>query len=324
MKTLGKEENLFSDEFLNSIWIFYEGKLSARTKKEYYNVIRGFVKVTGTDPLKINQKDVDIYYNYIENRLQSGRLSYSTALMRFSVMRTLCDYIRYKKQSEGQEYINYFNKIKLPDIDKTLLPEVLPASSDLNGLLKAAKDAGDNTAFLLFSLVIKCGLTSSEISNLDAESLVIDMNHSFCIQFPSRNGLSRIIKLPDDVCELLMAYIDSYHIFKGPLFLNKRGNRMKVRDAERLLKKYVQAGIQKNTIEKPFTLQSMRHAAFKYMLMGGADEKETARYGGITDKWMFRYRRVTRTNLELNAADFSIIRINSGEAHPKNRVPDQN
>lgn len=322
METKENNSKIFSDEFLNSIWIFFEGNLSLRTKKEYYNVIQGFVKITGKDPLKISQNDVDTYYKYIENRLQSGRLSYSTALMRFSVMRTLCDYIRHKKKLEGHEYINYFNDISMPDIDKTLSPEILPSSGDLNGLLKAAAEAKDDTAFLIFSLVIKCGLTSSEISNLDADALVIDMNDAFCIQFPSRKGLSRIIKLPDDICRLLITYIDSHQIFTGPLFLNKRKNRMKVRDAERLLKKYIENGMHNNDIKKPFTLQSMRHAALKYMLMGGASEKDTARYGGITKKWMSRYRRVTNTNLELNAADLSIIRIYPEKPHSKMEVPE--
>lgn len=70
--------------------------------------------------------------------------------MRISVMRSLCEYIRYRREQQGISYYNYFNDIIVPDQDKTLLEENLPTDSEINALLELAADADDDTAFLVF------------------------------------------------------------------------------------------------------------------------------------------------------------------------------
>ena len=165
----GSKEVVLSDEFINTIWIFFKSKLSKRTQQEYFAVIKSFVKITGKDPLKITQQACEQYVTYLRTRMESNRLSYTTALMRVSVMRTLCEYIKYTMNEKGYDYINYFNDISLPDIDKTLKEDMLPSTDELNNLLELTKNNSDSMAFLIFSLIIKCGLTSSEISNLNIE-----------------------------------------------------------------------------------------------------------------------------------------------------------
>jgi integrase len=172
-----------------------------------------------------------------------------------------------------------------------------------------AQKNNDDKAFLLFSLAVKCALTSSELSSLNAEYIVIDAKDRLCIQFPVKNKTSRIIRLPDDISSLLNKYIDDNRIFEGAVFLNNRNTRLKVRDAQRILNRYIEEGIKDNTISHHFTFQDMRHAAFSYMLQGGATEAEVAQYGGITTKWLPRYRQVMNFSDESNTADYSIIQI---------------
>lgn len=313
-KTLQSEttspfNDAFSDEFSSSIWTFYETNLSERTRKEYLNVIRNFIKTTQTDPLKLTQKSAETYTAYLTQRVNAGKLSYSTALMRISVMRSLCEYIRFRREQQGTSYYNYFNDIVMPDVDKMLSESSLPADNEINALLELAHEAGDEKAFLIFSLAVKCGLTSSEISMLDIEYIVLDMQERFCIQFPEKKKTRRIIRLPQDISSLLNAYIDNNGISEGAVFLNQRATRLKVRDAERILNKYIEQGIEKNKIFHHFTFQDMRHTAFKYMLSGGASEDEVARYGGITAKWISRYRRIVHDRDALDTADYSIIKI---------------
>ena len=52
-----------SDEFNSSIWTFYQTNLSARTRKEYLNIIRNFTKLTKTDPLKLTKEAAECYIN---------------------------------------------------------------------------------------------------------------------------------------------------------------------------------------------------------------------------------------------------------------------
>ena len=305
----GSKEVVLSDEFINTIWIFFKSKLSKRTQQEYFAVIKSFVKITGKDPLKITQQACEQYVTYLRTRMESNRLSYTTALMRVSVMRTLCEYIKYTMNEKGYDYINYFNDISLPDIDKTLKEDMLPSTDELNNLLELTKNNSDSMAFLIFSLIIKCGLTSSEISNLNIEYIVLDINNNICINFQPKKGVSRIIKLPDDISKLIDKYIEANNIYEGAVFLNKRHTRLKVRDAERILNKYILIGQENGLIKKHFTMQSMRHASIQYMLKGGASEQAVANYTGITTKWMSRYRRVVNSALLADAADYNIIEI---------------
>lgn len=300
---------MISDQFMNTIWVFFEASLTPRTRKEYYNVVRNFDKITGHDPLKLTQDEAMNYYNYLLKRIENNQLSYTTGLMRLSVMRSLCEFIRYHHENHGLTYTNHFTNISLPDIDKTIHPEELPLEEEINSLLKLAKDQQDSKAFLVFSFVIKCGLTSNEISSLNVEYIVMDRDKHLCIQFPSKRRKSRVIKLPDELAILLNQYIENEERLEGAVFINKRKNRMKIRDAERLLKKYIVLGIEQGLIRNPFTLQTLRHAAFSYMLKGGASEDAVAEYGGITTKWMNRYRQVTTLETKVQAIDYSIISI---------------
>lgn len=307
------KEVVLSEEFINTIWIFFKSKLSKRTQQEYFAVIKGFVKITGKDPLKITPEACEKYIQYLKTRMENNRLSYTTALMRVSVMRTLCEYIRYTMNERGYEYINYFNDISLPDVDKTLSENMLPSIDELNNLLELTKKNNDNMAFLIFSLIIKCGLTSSEISGLNIEYIVLDINNNICINFPPKKGISRIIKLPSDISKLIDTYVEANSIYEGAIFLNKRHTRLKVRDAERILNKYILIGQENGLIKKHFTMQTMRHASIQYMLKGGASEQAVADYTGITTKWMSRYKRVVNSALLADAADYNIIEIKDND-----------
>lgn len=311
-KTVGSQtgsEISENDEFLYSIWNFFAANLSERTRKNYYNIVKNYIKTVGHTPMKLSEKDAETYFNDLTNRLNSGRLSYSTALMRMSVMRGLCDYIKLKNNREGKSYTNYFKDYILPDTDKTITEEKLPKESELAAVLELAAEYNDDTAYLIFSLVLKCGLTSSEVCSLKTEYLLYDTDECLCIHFPEKKRISRIIKLPSDITQLLLKYISAHRISTGSIFYNKRGTPLKMRDAERLLKKYVNMGISENRVSSGFTLQDMRHAAFKYMLLGGADEAAVAGYAGITTKWMSRYRQIVNERTRQNAADFSTLTI---------------
>ncbi|MDO5403739.1 MAG: site-specific integrase [Eubacteriales bacterium] len=309
---------MISDKFMNTIWVFYEANLTPRTRKEYINVVKNFDKCIGHDPLTLTEAEAMRYYNFLLEKISNRRLSYTTGLMRLSVMRSLCEFIRYHHENHGLYYINHFASISLPDIDKTIKQESLPTEDELNTLLKLSSENNDRKAFLIFSLIIKCGLTSNEISSLNIEHIVIDNNNNMCIQFPLKKRQKRIIKLPTEIALLINQYIDSNQINEGPVFINKRKTRMKIRDAERLFNKYIQLGMDNNMINNAFTMQTLRHAAFVYMLKGGASEDEVAKYGGITTKWMTRYRRVVTNETNSQAIDYSIISIKPSIKRPIN------
>ncbi len=297
------------DEFLYSIWNFYAANLSPRTSRNYYNIVKGYIKFTGKTPLKLTFEDADKYNQYLIERVKIGKLSYATAVMRISVMRSLCEYIRIHQNKLNIDYTNHFNDIILPDADKTIYEENIPSAEELNELLSYVKKTGDESSYLIFALVIKCGLTSSEVCNLNYEYLVFDSKDHLCISFPAKKRISRIIRIPSDISKLIINYINNNSINAGPLFFNKHNTQLKVRDAERILKKYIEECMQHCSVMSTFTLQQMRHAALKYMLQGGASEENVAKYCGITTKWMSRYKRIVEDSAVITTADMSVISI---------------
>ena len=149
---------MISAKFEDEIWIYFQTNLRARTRKEYWNVISSFDKLTGHDPLKLTRKDAMNYYNNLIEKVNSGRLSYNTAVMRLSVMKSVCTFIETYTINHGKRYVNYFESMSLPEQDKILPKDAIPDTKEIDNLLSAALDANDNKAFLIFSLVIKMGL----------------------------------------------------------------------------------------------------------------------------------------------------------------------
>ena len=95
--------SVFTNEFLYSIWNFFAANLSERTRKNYYNIVRGYIRITGHNPDELTHSDADKYFNELVTKMNAGKLSRTTAIMRLSVMKSLCDYIQYKN---NKLYVN--------------------------------------------------------------------------------------------------------------------------------------------------------------------------------------------------------------------------
>ena len=313
-----KSENTreLTDEFLYSIWNFFAANLSDRARKNYYNIVKAYVKVTGHTPDEMTHSDADKYFNDLVTKMNSGKLSRSTAIMRLSVMKSLCDYIKHRKNMAGQVYTNFLRDYTIPDSSKILSEDEIPTEEEINYLFEKGKKNNDDTFVCILSLVVKCGLTTSEICRITNDSIMTEKRGILCIKIRESKKVSRIIKLPSDVSKIMKKYLKKHDnitvcVDSTPkyIFFNKRGTNLKPRDAERILKSYVDQGIYDKVIKKEFTLQSLRHAAIKYMLMGKLSEDEVAAYCGITSKWLPRYERVVSEGNYITSADYSVISI---------------
>lgn len=308
---------MITEEFENKIWIYFQTNLSPKTRKEYWNIIKNFDKITQKDPLHMDAEASDKYYKYLVDQVKKKKLSYSTALTRLSSMRSICNFIEFNQHNHGNiDYTNYLKDYSLPDIDKTIEKEAIPSSAEINTILELMISENDLKAFLITSLVVKCGLTNSEVCSLDYNNIMCDTKGDLCIQIPSRPIKGKLIKparvlhIPDDISKILDNYININKITDGCLFINKRKNRIKIRDTERMLLKYVNKCIEDKKISTAFTMQSLRHASFSYMLQGGATYEQVASYGGISTKWMNRYHLITSQSTENQAVNYSVITIN--------------
>lgn len=301
---------MISTKFEDEIWIYFQTNLSPRTRKEYWNVVRDFDRLTGHDPLKLTRKEALNYYNTLIEKVNAGRLSYNTAVMRLSVMKSVCTFIETYTVNHGRRYVNYFESMSLPEQDKILPKDAVPDAKEIDNLLSAALESNDNKAFLIFSFVIKMGLTNQEICSLNKEFICRDKEGHLCFNMPPKNHVSRFLIIPDDLGTLLDTYIEAENIQSGAIFLNLRKNRIKMRDTERLLASYTEELVKARKLRKHYTMQTLRHAAISYMLIGGASKDEVAAYTGVTGKWMNRYDKIIADNVINAAANYNIININ--------------
>lgn len=301
---------MISTKFEDEIWIYFQTNLSPRTRKEYWNVVRDFDRLTGHDPLKLTRKEALNYYNTLIEKVNASRLSYNTAVMRLSVMKSVCTFIETYTVNHGRRYVNYFESMSLPEQDKILPKDAVPDAKEIDNLLSAALENNDNKAFLIFSFVIKMGLTNQEICSLNREFICRDKEGHLYFNMPPKNHVSRFLIIPDDLGKLLDTYIEAENIQSGAIFLNLRKNRIKMRDTERLLASYTEELVKARKLRKHYTMQTLRHAAISYMLIGGASKDEVAAYTGVTGKWMNRYDKIIADNVINAAANYNIININ--------------
>ena len=54
---------MISVKFEDEIWIYFQTNLSSRTRKEYWNIVKDFDRLTGHDPMKLTRKEALNYYN---------------------------------------------------------------------------------------------------------------------------------------------------------------------------------------------------------------------------------------------------------------------
>ena len=112
------------------------------------------------------------------------------------------------------------------------------------------------------------------------------------------------------LCKILFKYILAEKNNPRAIITNIRKNRIKMRDTERLLASYTDKLVKAKKLRKHYTMQTLRHAAISYMLMGGASKDEVASYTGVTGKWMNRYDKIIADNVINVAANYNVININ--------------
>jgi len=301
-----------SKEFNDKIWIYFETNLKARTRKEYYNVVAHFTKCVGHDPYYLTLEDTKTFYEDLLTKINKEKLSYSTAVMRYSVMRSICDFIENYKINHGEEYTNYFKEFSLPEQDKTIKEEDLPSLKDIDLVLNKCIKCNDYRAFTIFSLCLKLGLTNTEVCHLTMENVLLVDEEHLALSLNNNKRIRRILELDTDLSKILDKYLSDYEIAHGPLFYNNRNNQIKMRDTERLLQKYIDMVNTPKERIAPFTMQSLRHIAMIMLLKGNVSKENVAKFGGITTKWMNRYERIVNKNdVDINGR-MSIISINPG------------
>ena len=298
-------ESYLSPIFNNDIWPMFSRSLNtAKSKADYYAVVRDISRYTKKDFLEIKESDAQGYFNHLLILTSNGKQSVKTVKVKLARLKSVSNFIlrhSYLFELQLTYTKNPFLRITMPQTEDYLLKKNVPDIEELNHILAQAES--DPQLYLILSMMIRCGISAGEICMLKFEDFVRDDSGAVGIEYCYRS-VKRYIKLPDDVLEQIREYIgDSDVSHSAYLFHNRRGNQLRIRDLERLYLKYVPAS------EDPhFTLSDIRNGSAAYMLVCGAPADKVAEYIGIAPEWMRRFDRII-PELHSAAVDYSNIRI---------------
>lgn len=293
--------------FENTIWPAFSQKLkSDKSCRNYRGIVNDFYRVTGKSFENCTKDDALMYDKYLSELEYSdspSHIKHSTHVSRISCLRSLSDFIVKCNFIDGYE--NPFLYIVIKAEDSELDEYDIPTIEDMEHLFDAA--ASSPRDFLIFLLAGKCALSTSQICSLKMSDLAYDDDGELS-GLTLRNGsYSHTILLTDDVMPALRNYLAT----KTPsdaLFVNKAHKPIKPRDLQRLVKSYT-TKLNGFLCKKDFTIAELRHAAIKYMLMGGATDEEIAFSTGAATPGMYsRYNKVSRDDMA-KAVSYSILSV---------------
>ncbi len=227
--------------------------------------LRGFSDYT----VKAYASDICDFLNFLEewglglsreslwkyrNALSSRGYSKSSVARKLSSLRAFLRFLR--RRGYLEESLERF--LRNPRSGKPL-PKAL-SKEEVERLIDAAVDVRERAIVeFLYATGVRVGeLVSLNWSDIDWENEVV--------RVIGKGGKERIVPIGSKALEALRAY-GAQSGMSGPLFKNKRGERLTSRSVERLIKKIsLKAGLGGKV-----TPHTLRHSFATHMLEGGAD-----------------------------------------------------
>lgn len=277
------------------IWSDFANNLkSDQSRKEYRHAIEEITEYLGKPFLEITALDSQAYFN----QLQTKNMKRSTILVRQAKLRSFSNFLLKNTAIYHIDYaFNPFVRINfMPEPPKHIEEQHVPSIEEMDSLL--SRSSRNPEIFLVLSLIIKCGLSVSEICHIKIDDFYLDQANIPYLKVHARRK-DRNIKITNDLVDILNDYFryarpDEY------LFENRNGKQLRIRDLERHFQKAIP--------DSSYTLSDIRNGSIASMLSQGIPEKTVAEYLGIMPNWLRRYENVI-PELGLQAIDLNHIVI---------------
>lgn len=300
---------MYTELFLKTIWPAFCQKLKTDDSRNNYKyILDDFMRFTGMSFELCDASQAKAYDEYlVKLEVSEGetRIKHSTHVARISCLRSIADFILKCNFVPG--YDNPFNHIVVKGVEQTIEYQDMPTIEDMEILFQASKNTPMD--FLIFLLAGKCGLSTSQICSLKMTDLTMNEDNKLSGLTIRKGKYSHVILLPDDVLSALHTYLNTKEPSES-LFVNKRHNPLSERDLQRMLKKYL-SSLGDRLYKKNFTISELRHAAVKYMKIGGATDSEIADYTGIATPNMYqRYNKISSDEMD-RAVTYSVLSVNN-------------
>ena len=289
-----------SDNFVKKIWPHYEMTLKkVRTRKSYFKYISDICNYLKKDFTAIDESEAQ---NYFSQLAETKSYEPKYLHLRLSACRSVASYIEKNAQHFNlKNYLSPFVFVDLPEYSDNIHKSDIPSIKQMNTVLSATED--DIMMFTIISICFRCALTVSEICNLKFSDVVEDDLGRLCFIVKGSKS-PRVVKIPDDVKEILFRYVDQY---PGEDFLFRNSKNQKL--LTRTLQYRLRSIMDRADLSKTFTFQDIRNAAIIYMRQGGVTNADLVKYAGLSsEKWVSRFDGVI-DGLDLAPCDYSHISI---------------
>ena len=268
-----KEKISFCSETTNKWYQAYTqaNDMSGRIVKDYKWRIEYLSRMLCCDFIEIDEEGVASFIQKMEDRIRKGDLSRKTLRAMLYTYDSFADYLA----GAGIMPKNPFRDVKKPIVDDVPYTSRIPNAEECDRMLQAAEDSV-NGMFLIFSLALRMGLSTSEICDLKTGH-VLQMDGKYIIRFPAEDTKDRYCPVPDDMNEAILSYLPSAG--KEYFFVNRMGKKLKVQTLEKRVKNIMAAAGE--DCEK-YTLKDLRNRAIFQMLHDGATIEEVSKYVGLS------------------------------------------
>lgn len=291
-----------SNNFLEIFNDYASEKLKKpRTKKRYEYVIFRICNFAECDFLNLTKEQVEAYLKSTNRNEVLKSTNYDLSVIR-AIFRYLDDNADFYHIRSG--YLSLLSDIDVVFPDMHFKLEDIPSLSDVDCVLKYFKKENDFVGFIACSLVLRTAMTISQMTELKKDMFFKDLNLNYGVRIKVSKFAYRFIKIPDDIAELILLYMEQRRDDNPALLLNKKGKPISIKALQNRLQDACL-----NCDIKPFTFNKLRTLSEAYMIKSKASLSQVAEYTNTkkTD-WFFRYDRVVK-ELEDSAVDYVHIKV---------------
>lgn len=272
-----------------------------KTKTEYWENVCLLCNYTKTDFLSLTLPLVQDYFSSIAGSVTLGtrkhRLRVYVALARYADEHALLYKI-------GSSLASVFQLVGLEELNMEYKLENLPSLQDVDRVLAYFKETGDMVMFISIGLALFCSQTTDEIISLEKGMIFQDLAGNYGIRIAISNLNDRFVKIPKDLAQIIVCYLNSRTDESPYLLLNAYKRQLGAYTLQHRLREAC-----KECGGPMFTMNKLRVLGIVYMIKGGAPLDKVAEHINVKKKdWFFRYNRVVK-ELDNSAVEYAHLRI---------------
>ena len=204
----------------------------------------------------------------------------------------------------GNSLASVFQLVGLADLDMEYKLGDLPSFQDVDRILAYFKETGDMAMFISVCLALICSQATSEIIALEKSMFFQDLAGKYGLRISISNLNDRFVKIPDDLAQIIIKYVENRTDSSPYLLLNAYGKPMGTYTIQQRLREACKVcGV------PAFTMNKLRVLGTALMIKGNAPLDKVAEHINVKKlDWFYRYNRVVK-ELDTSAVDYIHLHI---------------